>query len=147
MSIKVNRICTALIEDLSHNETHNENLSMGHYVSEYRTIGVIVPRLSGKSTYLESLHRRESSMLFVPNISMIPKNLINSNSVISFSGIQNLDSRFIGKQSNGLKFSCFLIDEFQFMTEKQEIQLYNLVNILKISNMIHEDFYILKLGT
>lgn len=145
----VEQICKLQIGALKHNISANASLSMGEYVREFRTIGGIFARQSGKSTFMKAMYRRESSLLFVHNY-IIANSLMfcsSNTAVITFSNIGTMSYDVRGTFSRGLKYSCFLVDEFQLMSRKQKDDLYSLIDVFGVKNMLHDDFYVLMLGT
>lgn len=147
--IIASKVGNDLINTLEHNTQFKKYVSYSTYVRECRTIGAILPRQSGKTTFLTSLHRKESSVLFVKSIVSVGefKHLLSLSSVIPFASIEGFSNRFRGMHINGLKYSCFILDEFEFMTKNQSNDFYELIDMLHSVNMLHEDFYVIKMST
>lgn len=117
------------------------------YIYEYRTIGLMLPRRTGKTTFLTEFHKKKSSLLFVRNIEM--KNYVgasNSDSVLSLGS--DLTMYWRGKTPPfGLKYSCFLVDEYNYLSDKQKDLFKRFVAMTYNFGMLDEDFYILMLTT
>jgi hypothetical protein len=76
------------------------------------------------------------------------KNGLSSNGVIKYSELFTSTDRFRGISNSGnLKYQCFLLDDYQFMTNVQYMYMNELLVNLKCKNMITKDFFILKLTT
>lgn len=146
MKYDVVKNCYELINSLQHSGCR-ENFSSTSYIKEYRTIGMILPRQSGKTNLLNTIRKRESSILFV--YSYNTKELISQHdpSIVVFSSIGRLEDSFRGKNVCGLKYTCFLIDEPDQMTPAQKENLFSFIDFLSRMNMLSNDFFILKLGT
>jgi hypothetical protein len=123
-----------------------QNLGYLQYLLDFRFVALRLPRRSGKSAALNSMHRNTSSMLFVPY-----KGLVHSTAertgAYSFCEIPTLESKFRGKNSNGLKYRCFLLDEYQMLTSKHYTELAKLLDVLAAGSFLEEDFYLLGVGT
>jgi hypothetical protein len=146
MRIDVAKYCAELINSLEHSGDR-EWLSPATYIKEHRTIGMTIPRQSGKTFLRNHIRQRESSLMFVPNKCI--KNGIDptTTSIVIFSDIGRLADQFRGMYIRGLKYTCFLIDEPDSMTPAQKEQLVELIHFLHHSKMLSDDFFILKLGT
>lgn len=135
--LNIDDMCSLMIGGLTHSK-NREYLSAAAYVREYRTVGLIAQRKSGKTTFLEKFHRKTSSMLFTH---------MDTEHSVSFSMIESLMMVCKGVNLYGLKYSCFLVDDFIYMTPSQSRSLYNLIDSLAAENKLNDDFFVLKLGT
>ena len=133
---------------LSHNDMH-KCLSTAAYIREFRTIGLVFPRRSGKTTYLRQLREHESCLYITMNT--LNADDVSSHrydySVITFDGIDKHFDRFRGMPRFGMKYSSFLVDEFTRMTPKHKEDLNRLIGDFSAMNMLTDDFYVMMLGT
>lgn len=144
------KIGDSLIESLHHNNDMFYICPYSTYVRECRTVGAVLPRQSGKTTFLSSHHLHESSLMFVHNRRIkenLTDSLKNSGSVICFNDIEKFEISIRGIPRNGLKYSCFIIDEFAFMNDDQKINFDRLIDILFVKNLLHKDFYVIKMSS
>lgn len=146
MNGSLNEICDAMLSGLMHNTVAKQQLRVSEYISEYRTVGAVFPRGTGKTSYIQSLHNPKSSLLFMHCFN-INSNTMLDNSVVSFEKIDRLDYRFHEVYSDSVIYSFFLIDEFQYMTSSQKDNLYEIIGILSKQNRLHEDFFVFMIGT
>jgi hypothetical protein len=147
MRYDVAKYCAELINGLQHSN-NRENFSPATYIKEHRTIGMTLPRQSGKTFLLNHIRHRESSLMFVPSKAI--KNGIcppTTTSIVIFSDIGRLVDQFRGMYIRGLKYTCFLIDEPDSMTQVQKEQLFELIDFLYRAKMLSDDFFVLKLGS
>jgi hypothetical protein len=122
------------------------NLGYIQYLLEFRFVALRLPRRSGKSAALNSMHRNISSMLFVPYKGLVPSTAKRTGAY-SFCEIPTLESNFRGRNSNGLKYRCFLLDEYQMLNSRHYTELAKLLDVLAVGGFLEEDFYLLGVGT
>lgn len=113
------------------------------YIKEHRTIGIIVPRQSGKSTYLRHLQKQNQSMLFMARIHENRSN--RSDHIYEFQEITSLAIQFRGKRPEPFKY--FLIDESRNLRGDNEYDFWQFVGFMHTSGFLAPDFFVLKMTT
>lgn len=142
--MKFEKILYDLISSLEHSDIGMSSLGFINYIESFRTVGLIVPRRSGKTSTLLKLFSEYSSLMFVKN-NIEAK---NNNGILKYSDLSSIPNRFIGiSNTSNLKYQCFLLDDYQFMTNVQHMYMNELLVNLKHKNMLTKDFFILKLTT
>ena len=133
---------------------HIDYMGFLNYIESFRTITLGLPRQSGKTEYMLKLKNDLSCLMLVHNraameyIKGFPKvgaNVISN--VFSFDNIDTLVNLHRGRQSVGLKYSVFMIDEYSFMTQTQKTLFMEILELLHERRMLTKDFYVLRLGT
>lgn len=138
-----------VINPESHKNFKDHCVGYSHFVREFKTLGLSVPRRSGKTEYLLQHNRRNSSLLFFMNLAMISnyRNINFRDGIYTFSEIETLKYKNIGKRMDGLKYDCFLIDEPCYMTARHLSEFWEYIDVCKARDLLTEDFYVLSLGT
>lgn len=135
-----------LVKNLKHHETHLRSMPYYQYVRNYRTVGLILPRGTGKTTFLKEYHNQESSLLFVHDMALkLYLGVRDDRSVVALGGGGQLHSPAVS--GSGAKYSCFLVNEFELMTVPQMAEFEQMINAYKNAGVLHKDFYVLKLST
>lgn len=141
------KIVRELIASLEHSDIGINSLGFTNYLESFRTVGLIVPRQSSKTSVLLKLFNEYSALMFVHNKHYTPPNGLFTDGVLKYSELP-LTDRFIGISNSGnLKYQCFLLDDYLFMSDIQRMHMNKLLVLLKCRNMLTKDFFILKLTT
>ena len=138
----------ALLELVEFDKNVHNCLSDLHFLKEYRTISLSLPRQCGKTTKLFDKTDEETLLLLhhsaYRNLHTIVRNfnnIVNSNLLNS--------SILIPRNFSKVKryYKCMLIDEPSLLDNNQKENIDRLLTYLFDTNQIDSDFYVLKLGT
>ncbi len=108
-----------------------QSIPSEYRTGEIRTVGLLLPRRSGKTTAAKILHSRHSSLLL---------------GVAHRNWPYNISTTFLGRNSqdlSGLKYNLIILDDYRSKPD----ELYKGINSLLLSDMLTKDYIILKLET
>ena len=127
-----------------------ESMSFVDYIRDYRTIGVIVPRQTGKTTLLDEISDATDNrcIRFVCKSSLNPQRHIDISNrrVYTFEELEFLIATYFLPPVKE-KFCTILIDEFPKMTAGQSYSMNEFIDRLYKNGNIDKNFFVLKLGT
>lgn len=148
----LHKAAMVFLENQENSQKYLDYMSFSAYIREFRTITLGVPRQSGKTKYMLDLKGKTSSVMFVHNQNMIQycrplQNSVDRSNILSFENMFSLIRFNRGINRHGLKYSLFLVDEYNFANKEHENNFAELLTELKAQDMFTEDFYVLKIGT
>ncbi len=106
----------------------NTSMLLGNnvYLREFRTIGIRVPRRTGKTCALKYLAATNSALYFTK---------YGAGSLTGYTA-----DNYRGRRNfNGLRYQMLLLDEYSTIPE----EALKLIDILRYSDMLTKDFFIL----
>lgn len=115
------------------------------YIKELRTVGLALPRQSGKSTLLRTLSRQYSSLIICKNRNQMDPLLGGEGFVLTLSKLDSHDFR--GWYTMGLKYQCILIDEYDSFTESELNKIDEYIKVLQYRGLLTEDFFVFYVTT
>ena len=149
--MELDNIVGGLIETMSViNSEAYESMPFLDYIREYRTIGVIAPRQSGKTTLLEEIFdaTENTALQFVCNLALNPQRHIHiiDRRVFTFAELKflSIDNSLPLKNE---KISVILVDEFTQMNSEHKMYMNTFIDRMYRKGNIDENFFVLKLGT
>lgn len=127
------------------------HIGFSGYVSEYRTIGLRLPRQSGKTRYLVNMQGKKSSIMFVQSNVQARSidDKIYNRQVFGVCEIENVAMSIRGMSPYGMKYQCILLDECLdvYETEQFRTSFSIFLDTLYRKDMVADDFFVMSLGT
>lgn len=105
-------------------------------ILSFRTVGLNLPRKSGKTRTLKEYYAQNSALYF----DGVTGNFIDPNTRSTIS-----DRQFIGSRFYGMKYNCFVLDELRSNHFDQRV--IPMLQLLIQRNLITRDFHIVSLNT
>lgn len=148
--IDLEKIVPKLLSDINLVEAYKHSMPYVDYVREFRTAGFIGGRQIGKSHALIDYHNKRSSLFLSPlryNIeTWCSKGILDRSS--SNPHISSLEANdFVGMNFKGMKYECFCIDDYHFLTPQDHKKLDIFIDRMNIHGMLSYNFHIVTAGT